>query len=136
MDCGGDLTFLTRGSEPKLGFPNGPLFVAGSCVTGGGGGGAAFAMAASAERMDAASGGFAAAAGVSTMSGHLICSIPLIGFDKAGGGGGVPVGVVDPSWSFLRASRIISSGKVLHRCQISNNFLILSYSSRGISVPF
>jgi hypothetical protein len=62
MDCGGDLTFLTRGSaleNAKFGFANEPPTATGGCTGDGGGCGAALAIAAKAERTEAASGGLA-----------------------------------------------------------------------------
>jgi hypothetical protein len=62
MDCGGDFTFLTRGSAleyAEFGFANEPLMAVGGCTGDGGGCGAALAIAAKADRTEAASGGFA-----------------------------------------------------------------------------
>jgi hypothetical protein len=63
MDCGGDFTFLTRGSaleNAEFGFANEPPTAEGGGCTGDGGCcGAALAIAAKAERTEAASGGLA-----------------------------------------------------------------------------
>lgn len=60
--------------------------------------------------------------------------VPIAGAG-GGGGGGVPVGVVDSISIFCRNSRIMSSGNVFDRCQISNNFFILSYISTQSNIP-
>ena len=109
----------------------------GCCGETGCGAGAFFAIAANAERMDAASCGFAGTefkGGPAKILGGLSDRLPLIVNveEFVGSGGGVPDGVVDSFCNFCRNSAMVSSGKVFDRSQMSNSFLILSYNSHSV----
>ena len=96
IDCGGENAFLALGSA---GFANEPP----TPRTGGGGaavaGGAVLAIAANAERIEAASGGFALLIGADSIKelGNVIQEDVIPKGIGGGGGGGVPKGVVDSS---------------------------------------
>ena len=101
IDCGGENAFLTRGSAEFVEFANEPP----TPRTGGGGaavavGGAVLAIAANAERIEAASGGFALLGGADSIEelGNLLRKdVTPEGIGGGGGGGGVPKGVVESS---------------------------------------
>jgi hypothetical protein len=72
IDCGGENAFLTRGSAGFVEFANEPPTPrtdgGDAAVAGGAAGGAVLAIAANAERIEAASGGFALLVGADSIN--------------------------------------------------------------------
>ena len=104
IDCGGENAVLTRGSAEFGAFANEPSTPrtggGGAAVAGGAAGGAVLAIAANAERIEAASGGFALLVGadsIKELGNFILEDVIPEGIGGGGGGGGVPKGVVESS---------------------------------------